>query len=175
MAKLADKDRCTGCTACMNICPKKCIEMRKDENGFAFPEITDSSSCIECDACRLVCPIIEKRSRKDVKLPLAYAAFSKDKDMRMESSSGGVFSEIARVILEKQGVIYGAAYDEAFKVYHCCINNFEDLYKICGAKYAESHLGNVFSEILERMKQNQFVLFSGTPCQVAGLKSFLKK
>lgn len=176
MPNLANRGECTGCTACMNICPKQCIEMKKDNNGFAYPVITHSSLCSTCGACERICPVLNKNKlTDDIKLPLAYAALSTDEAARMESSSGGVFSEIANVILEKHGVVYGAAYNEAFEVFHYCVEKPEELLRIRGAKYAESDLCNTFSEIKTRVKNGQHVLFSGTPCQVAGLKAYVKK
>lgn len=175
MSNLLDNVNCTGCTACMSICPRQCIDMKKDNNGFTYPIIANPSLCINCGACNLICPVSNKNNYTNINLPIAYAAFSINEAMRMESSSGGIFSEIANVILEKGGVVYGAAYNKAFDVYHYCVDNPEELYKIRGAKYTESDLKNTFSEILKRIKNGQYVLFSGTPCQVAGLKSFVKK
>lgn len=104
--------------------------------------------------------------------PAAYAAMARDDTLRIKSSSGGVFSEAAKRILAQEGAVYGAAYDEEFQVKHICVENLEDLWELRGAKYAESKLGDIYNEILIRLKQGQKVLFSGTPCQVAGLKSF---
>lgn len=174
MPNLASEKLCTGCTACASICQKKCIEMKTNQDGFAFPQITKSAFCMECGRCVQVCPILS-RSKANSTLPSAYAAFSKDILLRDESSSGGVFTEISRFIIEKMGVVYGAAYNEKFGVYHCCVDNMIDLAKLRGAKYSESYLGNTLLDILKRVKQNQYVLFTGTPCQVAGLKAFLKK
>ena len=174
MPILADKNTCTGCTACKNICPKNCIEMKSDANGFVFPQITNTSTCINCNACEKVCPVLTGMN-KDNLLPQAYAVISKNELWRIESSSGGMFSEIAGVVLENNGIVYGAVYNEEFKVYHCGIESLEELSKLRGAKYSQSDLGSTFSDILSRLKQGKLVLFSGTPCQVAGLKSFLRK
>lgn len=175
MTRVVKKDRCTGCTACMNICPRQCIEMKKDNYGFLYPVISNLSTCLDCGACERSCPVYVNQGYVDNKLPLAYAALSKDEPVRMNSSSGGIFTEIAKRIIAQNGVVYGAAYDEKYAVHHYCIDNTHDLYKLRGAKYAESNLGNSFIDILDRLKKGQFVLFSGTPCQVAGLKSFLRK
>lgn len=174
MPNLATKKKCIGCTACESVCPKKCIKMKKDCYGFAYPEISQQISCAECGACEKVCPVLKDVAIKNV-LPEVYAALSLDEKVRMESSSGGIFTELARRIIYQNGVVYGAAYNECFEVYHYCVDGKEDLHKIRGAKYAESNLGNSFIDILERLQQGQLVLFSGTPCQVAGLKSFVKK
>lgn len=170
MPNLASKEICTGCTACYSICPVHCIEMKKDENGFAFPYIGENSRCINCGRCESVCPVLKEISWGQNQ-PAAYAAMSDDEAMRMESSSGGIFTELAREIIGQGGVVYGAAYDETFTVKHCCATNEEELQKFRGAKYAQSDLADTFSEIIYRLDQGQKVLFSGTPCQVGGLKA----
>lgn len=173
MPKLASEERCTGCTACQNVCPKKCIEMKSDINGFLYPNVEKQSTCIECNQCENICPIIHKKNNEY--RSVAYAAFSKNENLREESSSGGIFSEIAMQILSQDGVVYGAAYDEQFEVKHCCIDRAEDLWKLRGAKYAQSNLDSIFPDVLGKLQNGKKVLFSGTPCQVAGLKAFLRK
>lgn len=175
MPQLANYSSCVGCTACRSVCPMQCVEMKKDNNGFEFPEFADITSCIDCGACEGVCPVLIEKEQKSANVPVAYSAFSKDEKVRMDSSSGGIFSEIAKNILVQNGVVFGAAYNEGFEVEHCCVDNEEELCKLRGAKYSESNLGNTFVEIRTRLKQGQKVLFSSTPCQVAGLKSFLQK
>lgn len=172
MPNLANKDICTGCTACMNICPKQCISMKQDNSGFEYPEI-NTSQCIDCGKCENCCPVLNEKGR--YVLPLVFAAYSLNESMRMESSSGGVFSEIAKNILGKKGIVYGAVYNENFEIEHIAIKNTHDLLKLRGAKYAQSRLGTTYRDILGDLSSGQFVLFSGTPCQVAGLKMFLKK
>lgn len=172
MPNLASKEICTGCSACYSICPVHCIEMKKDENGFSFPYITENSRCINCGRCESVCPVLKEASLGQNQ-PAAYAAISGDEAMRMESSSGGIFTELAREIISQGGVVYGAAYDETFTVKHCCATNEEQLQKFRGAKYAQSDLADTFTEIAGRLAKGQKVLFSGTPCQVAGLKAFI--
>ena len=105
------RDRCTGCTACVSICPCHCIQMQKDDAGFQFPEMIEQSACIGCGACEQLCPVLKNKGF-DSNLPVnAYAAFSKNELLRMESSSGGIFSELADVILESSGLVWGAGYD----------------------------------------------------------------
>lgn len=175
MPRLAEPNLCVGCSSCTSICPKHCIEMKRDLNGFKNPILVHSVNCVECGMCESVCPVLNESIKANDDLPAAYAAFSKDERIRQDSSSGGIFTEIAKRIIAQNGVVYGAAYDERFKIYHCCVEKIDDLQKLRGAKYAESNLGSSFPEILDRLKDGQLVLFSGTPCQVAGLKSFIRK
>lgn len=174
MPMLANREECVGCSACVNVCPKHCIEMIRDIDGFFYPRYANLSDCIGCNRCEKVCPVLNKKNEK-VELPKAYAAFTKDESVRMSSSSGGIFTEIAKKIILCGGVVYGAAYDENFVVKHCCVEKIDELGQLRGAKYSQSDLGNIFLEIENRLCQQQIVLFSGTPCQVAGLNSFLKK
>lgn len=173
MPILADKNQCTGCTACANICPKSCIEMKEDDEGFAQPVI-DNSKCISCLACERVCPILSNRTPKDEETK-AYAALSKNDETRLESSSGGIFSELAKLILQSNGIVYGAKYDDDFKVIHTGIEDIESLKELRGAKYSQSDLSTIFQTIKTQLNNGRQVLFSGTPCQIGGLKAFLKK
>ena len=165
MPNLADKNQCTGCTACANICPKSCIEMKEDDEGFSYPVI-DNSKCISCLACERVCPILSNRTPKDEETK-AYAALSKNDETRLESSSGGIFSELAK--------LYGAKYDDDFKVIHTGIEDIESLKELRGAKYSQSDLSTIFQTVKKQLNNGRQVLFSGTPCQIGGLKAFLKK
>lgn len=173
MPNLADKNQCTGCTACANICPKSCIEMKEDDEGFSYPVI-DNSKCISCLACERVCPILNNHTHKDEETK-AYAALSKNDETRLESSSGGIFSELAKLILQSNGIVYGAKYDDDFKVIHTGIEDIESLKELRGAKYSQSDLSTIFQTIKTQLNNGRQVLFSGTPCQIGGLKAFLKK
>ncbi|MBR5020943.1 MAG: Coenzyme F420 hydrogenase/dehydrogenase, beta subunit C-terminal domain [Oscillospiraceae bacterium] len=170
---IAERNLCTGCTACAAACPKGCITMVPDEDGFAYPVI-DAGACISCGLCGKVCPIVSGVQTAE-REPKAYAAYTKDEPLRMDSSSGGVFSEIAKEVLRQGGAVYGAAYGDEFAVSHVCAEKQEDLAKLRGAKYAQSELKGVFAEIRQKLDAGQEVLFSGTPCQVGGLKAFLRK
>lgn len=172
MPELANRLECTGCTACASVCPNQCIRMAEDTEGFQYPAI-DSSRCVECLLCVQSCPICSPLS-VPVQENMAYAAYTKNDNIRKDSSSGGIFSEIALVILNQGGVVFGAAYNDQYDVYHVCIETADQLYKLRGAKYAQSSLQGVYSKVKEYLKQKRRVLFSGTPCQIAGLKTFLK-
>ena len=173
MHKLAAKEYCTGCTACASACPKGCITMEPDVNGFLFPVI-DTESCVECGLCEKACPIVMPLKMEGNE-PKAYAAYSKDEVMRVESSSGGVFTEIAKAILAEGGAVFGAAYNEQFEVVHICVDSEAELIKLRGAKYAQSDLCGTFINAKAKLDAGQQVLFTGTPCQAAGLKAFLCK
>lgn len=173
MPELAPKETCSGCTACFSICPQHCISMSADVNGFMYP-IIDKNRCMNCNLCQSVCPIVPPLSQKMYE-PVAYAAYSKNVALRFGSSSGGIFSEIAHIILSQGGVAFGAAYDTDFSVQHIPIEKEDDLALLRGAKYSQSTLGFTFQNIQQYLKCGRKVLFSGTPCQVAGLRSFLHK
>lgn len=173
MPKLATKEYCTGCTACASVCPKGCISMKQGEDGFLYPEVAESK-CVGCGLCEKTCPIIMPRENREA-FPVAYAAYTKDEAVRMESSSGGVFTELARWVLARNGAVFGAAYDDAFEITHICVEDEASLAKLRGSKYAQSDLSGVFCDVNKRLQKGQQVLFSGTPCQVAGLKVFLRK
>lgn len=175
MPLLADRNSCTGCGACASSCIHKCICMEPDEYGFIYPAINETN-CVQCGLCEQRCPILKKQNPNTFSsMPKAYAAYTKDEFLRKESSSGGVFSELAIHILAHDGVVFGAAYDEQFNVYHIGIDKIEDLIHLRGAKYSQSKLGDTFQNVQQYLKSGRMVLFSGTPCQVAGLKSFLHR
>ena len=171
MPKLAAKEYCTGCTACASICPKGCITLEKDGNGFICPVI-DKHRCAECRLCEKRCPCIHPLKHAD-HMPKAYAVYSKDETIRLSSSSGGIFTELAKVVLQQGGAVFGAAYNEQFDVVHIGVETEDELPKLRGAKYAQSDLSGVFTQIRQKLAMGQTVLFSGTPCQVGGLKAFL--
>ena len=175
MPELASKSQCTGCTACVSICPCHCIQMQKDDAGFQFPEMIEQSACIGCGACERSCPVMSNKGFDSDLSTVAYAAFSKNNLLRMGSSSGGVFSELADAVLQSGGLVYGAGYDAEGKVKHICVGNQKELGKLRGAKYSQSILGDSFQTLKKQLDSGRKVLFSGTPCQVAGLKSFLKR
>lgn len=166
---ITEKNNCTGCTACFEVCSKKAIHMVQDKEGFLYPEI-DSSKCVNCYQCRGVCPsyYYSKNSIKRV-IALKY----KNEEVRKRSTSGGAFFAIAECIIKKGGWIYGAVFDEAMHVIHMGSNKLDDLIKFQGSKYTQSCLKDTFNDVLIKLKKSDYVLFTGTPCQCAGLKNFL--
>lgn len=173
MIEIKDKSNCTGCTACASICPKNAIEMITDEEGFKYP-IIDKEKCIGCNLCSKVCPMLKKYKKNNENLEF-YAVYNRNEKIKNESTSGGFFTALAEKIIEDKGVVYGATFDENFNVIHCGVEKKEDLYKFRGSKYVQSDLGNTFKSIKELLEKERKVLFSGTPCQIYGLKSYLQK
>lgn len=163
---------CTGCHGCRSICPAGAVEMKNDKKGFLYPAV-DAKKCMKCGLCRAVCPVLHrKEERHKVQ---ALACIAKDGKVRIGSSSGGVFSLLAGRVLAKGGVVFGAAFDENWMVRHTGICRIEELYRLCGAKYVQSVVNDVFCDVRRLLEEGRTVYFSGTPCQVDGLKCFLQK
>lgn len=175
MIKLCDKKDCTGCMACGNACRHNAIEFFRNEEGFLHPKI-NPKKCVSCRMCVRACPILtpcppagtqeEKR---------VFAAWSKDEDIRFESSSGGVFSVLAKETIARGGVVFGAAFDEAFSLRHIMVENEDGIKKLRGSKYVQSRIEDTFSLAEQALKTGRQVFFTGTPCQIAGLRMFLRK
>jgi coenzyme F420-reducing hydrogenase beta subunit len=172
MINITDKHNCCGCSACYNICPQKCINMQCDDEGFWYPVI-DIEECNDCHLCEQVCPIYKNKTARNN--PVAYACKNKDEIIRKQSSSGGIFSLMAEKVLEDNGVVFGAGYNTDFDVEHSWIDNIEGLSRLRGSKYVQSNIGNAYQEAKRFLIKGRQVLFSGTPCQIAGLKAFLGK
>lgn len=173
MIEIQGKKYCSGCTACASICPKQCIQMKIDEEGFQYPFV-DTEKCIVCGACDRVCPIMNPVNEKET-LQRAYLIQHKDEAVRLESSAGGAFTAIANFILDKGGVVFGAAYDEHFQVKHIYIETLAELKRFRNSKYVQSNLGNCLKEVKEFLGNGRWVCFSGTPCQIEGVVKFLGK
>lgn len=174
MPSLANLDMCTGCSACVSICPKGCLIMKKDQNGFFIPKLLHQKKCVNCGQCENVCPVLKQKNMPEQDTQV-FAAYVASQEIREESSSGGIFTLLAELTLAARGVVYGAAYQEDFSVQHIAVTMPDELHKLRGAKYVQSDMGNIFTIIQAQLNDGQEVLFSGTPCQVAGLKSFLRK
>lgn len=167
-----NKTDCCGCYACSNICPVNAIDMCSDEEGFWYPVILQDK-CINCRQCEKVCPTYNRPDSFSAKS--SFGCYANKSEELMSSSSGGVFSVIARKIISCGGIVCGAAFNEEMEVVYTIIDSEQDLIRLKGTKYVQSRIGTVYSEIEQLLKTGKQVLFSGTPCQVAGLKSFLKK
>lgn len=171
---LEEWSTCCGCSACAQACPKGCITMQADGEGFLYPVI-DENTCIACGACEHVCPI-KNTSPEPTGEPDAYAAYSKNTEQRLESSSGGVFSLLAEEILQNSGVVFGAAMSEdCRKAQHIAVERQEDLWKLRGSKYLQSEIGSTYRQAENALKQGRRVLFSGTPCEIEGLHRYLRR
>ena len=171
--KTLEKQDCSGCTACVNACPKQCIVMKPDDEGFFYPEI-DKSACIECGVCEKVCPF-DKPKYENTEIQDVYACYIKEAKQRQRSTSGGLFYAIAKWVIEHGGIVYGAAFDDNFKLRHIGVDNLQDLEQLRGSKYLQSYLGDCYAEIKDYLKNGRWVYFVGCGCQVAGLNAFLRK
>ena len=172
MIDIKEKKDCCGCGACVQRCPKSCISMREDNEGFLYPEV-DKEMCIDCGLCEKVCPVINQSKERQ---PLVvYAAKHKDEQIRLASSSGGAFTAIAEPVIEEGGVVFGAKFDKDWSVIHDYTETKEGLAAFRGSKYVQSRIGESYKNAEAFLKTGRKVLFSGTPCQIAGLKRFLCK
>ena len=172
MIEIQDKKNCCGCAACVQKCPKQCISLKEDNEGFLYPEV-NLDCCIDCGLCEKVCPIIHQgEPRRPLKV---YAAKNKSEEIRRQSSSGGIFTLLAEKTIQEGGVVFGARFDENWEVKHDYTETIDGLAAFRGSKYVQSRLEDNYNKVREFLKQDRKVLFSGTPCQVAGLKRFLQK
>lgn len=175
MINIEDPKNCCGCTACASICAHDAISMVPDALGFLYPKV-DVAKCIECGLCEKVCQFNDNYDRSlNLGQPLAFAARHKDIDEVMKSRSGAAFVAISDYILEQGGVVYGAGYKDHFCVVHKRATTKEERDEFRGSKYVQSDLTGVFRSVKEDLKKGLTVLFSGTPCQTAGLNSFVGK
>lgn len=174
-------EACTGCGACAAICPKDSITMQPDDEGFLYP-VTDAHVCTDCGLCRQTCPVNPKETFPNKRASAArgskplsvFASWHLDENIRRDSSSGGVFTALAESILAKGGAVVGAAFDDQFVVRHILIESSDDLHRLRSSKYVQSEVFQaLYLQIRDQLKQGRPVLFSGTPCQVAGLRKFL--
>lgn len=189
MIEIRNKQDCCGCTACASSCPNHCITMEKDAEGFFYP-IVDKSLCLDCRLCEKKCPVIGKEkivaainedkqetNRKSLlgvaQLPQAYACFNNNDQIRERSTSGGVFTALAQYVIENKGVVCGVIIDDTYKVVHSFAENLDELEKMRGSKYVQSEQEGVYLQIKNELLKGRLVLYSGTPCQVVGLKTYL--
>lgn len=172
MIKIENKESCCGCAACSQVCPKGCISMNQDKFGFLYPQV-EMSDCIKCGLCEKVCPCL---NQNESKRPLRiYSAINENEKIRYSSSSGGVFSLLAEIIISRGGVVFGACFDESWNVVHSYAETIEEIDKFRGSKYVQSRIGDSYITAKAFLDHGRTVLFSGTPCQITGLKRYLRK
>ncbi len=169
---------CSGCHSCFSSCPKEAISMLANKEGFLFPVI-DKEKCVDCGVCEKSCPVLNPINCESVvglvKTTTAYAAINMNEKIRMESSSGGVFTAIAEYVISNSGIVFGAKFDKDFSVIHSYTSNIEDIEEFRGSKYLQSKIGTSYKDCKAFLEQGRKVLFSGTPCQIQGLKKYLRK
>ena len=174
MIEIKDKKECCGCGACAAICPKGCIEMKRDSEGFAYPDI-EMKSCINCGLCDKTCPIINLYEERPFEQK-GYVVQHKNLQILKESTAGGAFSAISKYVIDKDGLVFGVALSDTLTAYHTYVDKEEDLQLFRNSKYIQSFLGkNIYDTVKLFLNQGRLVCFSGTPCQIEGLKHYLKK
>lgn len=171
MITITDKAQCCGCWACSNICPKQCITMEEDDEGFRYPKV-NKFTCIECGLCEKVCPI--KKTQQDDSLPKSYVVQHKNASILKVSTSGGFFTAISKYVISKNGVVFGAAFNEKMELIHQYSETLDGCSKFRGSKYVQSLIGNSYTKAKEFLQEGRLVVFSGTPCQIAGLQEYLR-
>ena len=184
MIVLQRKEDCCGCHACVTACPTRCISMREDAEGFLYPE-TDVSKCIDCHLCEKVCPVIQSPLRTGIPVPIAkdflgtprvFAAQCGSDDLRMASASGGAFTVLAERVIQNGGVVFGARWSADFtEAFHDFTETLEGLSVFRGSKYLQSRIGDAFKKCREFLLAGREVMFTGTPCQIAGLRRALRR
>lgn len=172
--ELIGPNRCTGCSACASICPTNSITMKEDREGFLQPHILQSS-CIKCHKCEHVCPVINGEVIHDSSQTKAFVVINKNEAIREKSSSGGVFYALAKWALDKNGVVFGARFNDQWEVIHECTETVDGLFPFMRSKYVQSRLGTTLKKAKSFLDEGRWVLFSGTPCQLAALRAFLGK
>ena len=172
MIRITDKKDCCGCHACASVCARHSITMQEDNEGFLYP-VVDTSTCTDCGLCEKVCPVINQDEPRN---PLkVYAAKNRNEEIRRQSSSGGIFTLLAQKVIDEGGVVFGARFNDKWDVVHAWTDTIEGIAAFRGSKYVQSTVGNTYRVAREFLKQGRKVLFSGTPCQIAGLRKFLRK
>lgn len=173
MIEVVEKAACCGCTACASVCPQKCISMSTDKEGFLYPHV-NKEACIDCGLCEKVCPVINKAEAQKTEQH-GFLVRHRRSDIRRESTSGGAFTAFAQVVLDHNGKICGASFDEHLHVCHIMVDNEQELNRFRNSKYVQSNMNGCYSKVQHELKTGKLVCFSGTPCQVEGLKRFLRR
>lgn len=172
MIQVSKKQDCCGCSACVQRCPRHCISMKEDAEGFLYPDV-DMTQCIDCGICEKVCPWLNLHEKSKIQEVLG--AKNIDRKERMESSSGGVFIALAKKVIENGGVVFGAVFNECWEVVHTYAENLKDVKSMMGSKYMQSRMENSYREAEGFLKRGRTVLFTGCPCQITGLHNYLGK
>lgn len=174
MIEIKEKQKCCGCTACVAICPENYISMREDSEGFLYPSV-DKNNCVNCNACERICPILNVKEEVPFEQK-AYIVQSKDRQVLRESTAGGAFTAIARYVINRGGVVFGVELSENLAAHHVYIENESELARFRNSKYVQSCVGeSTLRQAKSFLEQGRFICFSGTPCQIEGLKSYLNK
>lgn len=174
MIEITEKKNCCGCTACAAVCPKECISMREDAEGFLYPAV-NKTTCINCGACEKVCPILHVKQERKFEQE-AYIVQNKDQKVLRESTAGGAFTAIAKYALRHGGVVFGVELSNQLVAHHIYVETEKDLARFRNSKYVQSDVGgDTFRQVKSFLNQGRLVCFSGTPCQIEGLKSYLKR
>lgn len=173
MIEVQEKQNCCGCTACVAVCPKECIAMKEDEEGFLYP-FTDKNRCVECGACERVCPILNTKKEAPFE-QAAYIVQNKDEQVLRESTAGGAFTAIAQYVLRRNGVVFGVELGADLVARHIYVENEIELVRFRNSKYVQSNVGGTHKQVKTFLDQGKIVCFSGTPCQIEGLKNYLRK
>ncbi len=176
MIRIENKALCTGCRACAEVCPRSCITMEVDKEGFLYPHV-EEKACVDCDRCVQICPVLAQQGKRMEKPghEEAYAAYTNHPAIQLTSSSGGLFTEFATYVIQQGGVVFGVALDEACHAVHCYAETEEELVQFRGSKYMQSVIGTAYRDAKTFLNAGRWVLFSGTPCQIAGLMSYLDR
>lgn len=172
MIEIKRREDCCGCGACEQVCPKHCISLVPDKEGYWYPNV-DKSTCIDCHLCEKACPVInQEHEREPIRV---YAAINKDEDIRSKSASGGIFTIVAEKVIRQGGVVFGVKFDDEWNVVFGYTETIKGLGAFRRSKYVQAWLGDTYSKVRDFLCKDRLVLFVGTPCQIAGLRRFLKK
>ncbi len=174
MITITDKEKCCGCSACVSICRKNAIRMVQDKEGFMYPK-ADAALCNNCGLCEKVCPVMNKEMPRTQDLKKAYLIQHRNKEILAESTSGGAFTAIAEYVIRQGGVVFGAAFDAKFRVVHTSASTHTELAKFRNSKYVQSDLRDTFRQVKSLLSDGRLVCYSGTPCQIQGLRRYLMK
>lgn len=174
MIEIHAKKNCCGCEACRNICPKHCIRMKADNEGFLYPVI-DKESCVNCGLCEKVCPILNYIEKNDNPLQSAVIVQHKDREICRQSTAGGAFTAIAKYTIDKGGIVFGVEMQPDYSIKHVAVETEKDLIKFRNSKYVQSTIGDTYIQAKQFLQSGRLACFSGTPCQIEGLRNYLKK